>query len=156
MNKQLAHAEFEAHPAQLKAVRTLMRERLAGAGCDRELIDDLVLAINEACMNIIQHAYADDEKGRFVLEAERYDNELVFRLTDFAPKIDQSLIKSRDLDDVRPGGLGVYFIHSLMDEVEFLDSPSPSGNVLQMKKRVEWDLLCHTKQKQSTDTPSSH
>jgi len=144
--KRLANQEFLAKPDQLKGLRALLRERLAAEGCPRTLIDQLVVAVNEACMNIIQHAYAGDEKGKFRLELIRDEDELIVRLVDFAPAIDKSTVKPRDLDDVRPGGLGVHFIQALMDEVGFLDSGSSTGNILQMKKRIEWDHRCNTKQ----------
>ncbi|MCK5479190.1 MAG: ATP-binding protein, partial [Methylococcales bacterium] len=56
---------------------------------------------------------------------------------DNAPTIEKENIRSRDLDDIRPGGLGVYFIHEIMDQVEYLENPKGTGNVLQMKKRLE-------------------
>ena len=144
--KLLVDQEFIAKPDQLKGLRAVLRERLTAEGCGRELIDQLVVAVNEACMNIIQHAYAGDENGTFRLELIRDEDELIVRLIDFAPAIDKSSVKPRDLDDVRPGGLGVHFIQTLMDAVEFLDSGSPTGNILQMKKRIEWDHRCNTKQ----------
>ena len=144
--KKLVDQAFLAKPDQLKGLRAVLRERLAAEGCGRELIDQLVVAVNEACMNIIQHAYAGDEKGTFRLEVIRNEDELIVRLIDFAPAIDKRSVKPRDLDDVRPGGLGVHFIRTLMDEVAFLDSGSSTGNILQMKKRIEWDLRCNIKQ----------
>jgi phosphoserine phosphatase RsbU/P len=144
--RQLVDQEFFAKPDQLKGLRAVLRERLAAEGCRRTLIDQLVVAVNEACMNIIQHAYTGDEKGKFRLELIRDEDELIVRLIDFAPAIDKSTVKPRNLDDVRPGGLGVHFIQTLMDDVEFLDSGSSTGNVLQMKKRIEWDHRCNTKQ----------
>lgn len=144
--KRLVERQFLAKPDQLTGLRAVLRERLTAEGCGRALIDQLVVAVNEACMNIIQHAYAGDENGKFRMEIIRSDEELIVRLIDFAPSIDKSTVKSRDLDDVRPGGLGVHFINTLMDEVEFLDNGSGIGNILQMKKRIEWDHQCNTKQ----------
>ena len=63
--------------------------------------------------------------------------ELLFRITDFAEPIDRNCVKSRDLDDIRPGGLGVHLIHELMDDVRFLDYCGIAGNILEMKKTIE-------------------
>jgi len=48
--------------------------------------------------------------------------------------VDVEKVCSRDLDDVRPGGLGVHLIDSLMDECGFIDPPEGVGNLFQMKK----------------------
>ena len=137
MTKTVLDRTFIAHPDQLKAMRSELKKKLAEVVGNDTLLNEIVLAINEACMNIIQHGYAERDDGDFRLEVE-YDEqrELLFRLTDHAAKVDVTKIRSRDLDDVRPGGLGVHFINALMDEVEFIDSPSHSGNILQMKKKI--------------------
>jgi len=105
-----------------------------------------VLAVGEACMNIIQHAYGATDKGDIVLEVELETNgskeagrnakrSLVFRLTDFAKhKSCAEQMRSRPLDEIRPGGLGCHIINQVMDEVHLLDRPGPCGNVLQMRK----------------------
>jgi len=50
--------------------------------------------------------------------------------------VDVSKVKPRDLEDIRPGGLGTHFIREVMDEVEFLRPPNDSGNILRMVKRI--------------------
>jgi len=111
-------------------------------------------------MNIIQHAYGCKDglaaEGEIIVEVLRNGDEWTFRLTDFAQPVDKTKVCSRDLDDIRPGGLGVHFIHEIMDEVKFLDSTDAAnlgtvdyktvdgktvdcktrGNILQMKSHV--------------------
>jgi hypothetical protein len=58
----------------------------------------------------------------------------VIRLRDYARPVDTSTVRSRALDDVRPGGLGVHLIACLMDESGYLDAPMDVGNLFQMKK----------------------
>ena len=48
-------------------------------------------------------------------------------MDDLAPHVELEQLKSRDLDDIRPGGLGVHLIHSLMDTVHF--SKRPEGGM---------------------------
>ena len=57
-------------------------------------------------------------------------------LIDFAPPVNPARVCPRDLDDLRPGGLGTHFIRSVMDEVEFLAPPPGAGNLLHMRKRM--------------------
>lgn len=99
-------------------------------------VDRVVLAVNEACMNIIQHGYKDDNTGEIVLEIFAGAGQVLFRLTDFAPPMDACKIKGRDWDDVRPGGLGVHFICECMDDIKYRHLPDGAGNILEMTKNI--------------------
>ena len=135
--RYLADEKFCAQANQLKKLRDLVRDKLIQEGCEQVFIDRMVLAVNEACMNVIQHAYAGEDNGEFRVEILLECDVLTFRVTDSAPVVNKRQIKARNLDDIRPGGLGVYFIHEIMDQVEFLDEASGLGNILQMKKRMD-------------------
>lgn len=136
--RRLAAEEYQAKADQLKSLRKMVRECLESEGCEKDFVQRMVLAVNEASMNIIQHAYGNRETDIFRVEIFSDNKELTFCLTDFAPEVDQQSIKSRELDDIRPGGLGVHFINELMDQVEFLRlSDDKAVNVLQMKKLIE-------------------
>ncbi|MCK5189957.1 MAG: ATP-binding protein, partial [Methylococcales bacterium] len=133
---QIADSEFQAKADQLTLLRELVRNCLKKEGCEQDFIQRMVLAVNEAGMNIIQHAYNNQDEGVFRVTIYTDGKELTFCLTDSAPTVDKSIIKSRDLDDIRPGGLGVHFINELMDRVDYLEPPDKEhGNILQMKKQ---------------------
>jgi anti-sigma regulatory factor (Ser/Thr protein kinase) len=128
---ELVLLSFCSRPSRLKLLRCVIRDAADMAGLDATATDAVVLAVNEACMNIIQHGYDMDPNGRIEPGA------LVFQLRDYARRVDVEKVCSRDLDDVRPGGLGMHLIGCLMDECGFLKSPEGGGNVFQMKKLVE-------------------
>lgn len=132
--KLLDKLRFVADPAQLKRVRAAVRAAAQASGFAEEVTEHLILAVNEACMNVIQHAYKGDAAGEIVLEILNNPQRLVFRLKDYAPPVNPAMIKSRDLDDIRPGGLGVHFITTLMDEHRYLPHSGGIGNVLEMVK----------------------
>lgn len=139
--KLLLEASFPAQTAQLSAIRQVLHDTFAAQNCPKTLADRWVLAINEACMNIIQHAYGADNSGEIIVAIWRDESEWTFRLTDFAEPVDKTKVRARNLEDVRPGGLGVHFIQEVMDEMEFLDTDNvvdkkPMGNILQMKSRL--------------------
>ncbi len=135
LSRQLAREEFLARAGELKGLRKMIRHQLTNEGCEHAFVERMVLAITEACMNIIQHGYGTENTGSFWVEILSDGDELTFLLTDSAPKIDIATLQSRALDDIRPGGLGVYFIKELMDRVEYLENEEGS-NVLQMTKRM--------------------
>jgi sigma-B regulation protein RsbU (phosphoserine phosphatase) len=135
--KRVLQLCFPARAAELKRTRESVREAMEGCGCSAKSTADIVLAIDEACQNIIRHAYRGDSDNLIEFDVEHRGDRLVFSLTDHAPAIDPSRVKPRDLEDLRPGGLGTYFIRRVMDEVEFLRPASGSGNLLRMVRRID-------------------
>lgn len=129
----------------LKPLRSLVRELSRKQGCNEDNLDCMVMAINEACMNVIQHAYGDDEEGEIVIEFLKDNNELIVRIYDFAEKVDSNTIRSRNLDDVRPGGIGVHIINEVMDEVEYKEGPDGVGNLLELRKIIGSENQCKLK-----------
>ena len=63
------------------------------------------------------------------------EDRFILRVTDFGEAIDPAKIEPRNLDELKPGGLGIYFMRELMDSTDFGPSPDGVGNVLQMTKR---------------------
>jgi sigma-B regulation protein RsbU (phosphoserine phosphatase) len=128
---------FFSDPAQLKLVRSQVRRVLGELRCAEKFTDDFVIAVNEACMNVMQHAYLGDRSGRIDLVLDGDDREIVVRLIDYAPPVDLSRIRPRDVADVRPGGLGTHFIREVMDDCIYGHLEGRQGNTLQMSKRLE-------------------
>ncbi|PKU23979.1 ATP-binding SpoIIE family protein phosphatase [Telmatospirillum siberiense] len=126
---------FEATPECLCDLRHRVAAAVRSAGCGPEAAADIVLAVDEACQNIIRHGYGG--KGEVVLEIRKNAaGVLEVQLIDFAPAVDLAKIKSRCLDDIRPGGLGTHFIRAVMDNVAFLPPPVGAGNFLKMTKAI--------------------
>lgn len=125
---------FRSKADQLQKVRCAVRAAVERLGFPPDDVNCIVLAVNEACMNIIQHAYGVTTEGDIILEMFDEPDAVVFRLTDFAAPIKKERIKSRDLDDLRPGGLGVHLMTQVMDEVDFRNDPEGIGNTLHMKR----------------------
>jgi sigma-B regulation protein RsbU (phosphoserine phosphatase) len=126
--------------ARLEVLKKVRASVLAGArhcGFGEADARDIVLALDEACKNILVHAYRNDEDGEIVLAVFRCEAGMVLLLRDFARPIDPTGIRPRDLADVRPGKLGTHFIHSIMDSVEFKPAPDGQGNQLRLVKRLE-------------------
>jgi len=134
--EHLLKLHFPANPDRLCLVRALLKRASEIAGCNSDLAEKLVLAVNEACMNVIQHAYKGDYSGEIVLEILNNDNRLLFRVKDYAAPIDLECVKHRDLDDIRPGGLGTFFIKEIMDECTMGHLEDGVGNYLEMIKKI--------------------
>lgn len=132
----LARLTFTAKADRLRLVRQTVSAAAALAGCSETLTQDVVLAVDEACQNVIRHAYSGREDGEAILTLGLRAGVLEIELTDRAPLADLEAIKPRDLDDVRPGGLGTHFMVSIMDHVEYAHLSDGSGNVLRMTRKI--------------------
>ena len=133
----LLELEFPARAERMREVRSALRCALDGQEIAPELRDRLVLAVDEACTNIIRHAYRGAEGGTIALHLTREHDMLVFELRDRAPAVDSACLKLRDLSECKPGGLGLPFIDALMDDWKLVAAADGHGNILRMRKRIE-------------------
>jgi anti-sigma regulatory factor (Ser/Thr protein kinase) len=116
----------------LAMMRAVVGEAVKVSGFDKQAGRDIVLALCEATSNIIAHCYKGQCKPitvRCLLAGDR----LEIRLRDFGPKPDPACLRSRSLDDIRPGGLGIHMIRQTMDEVDY-DFSHREGTELKLVK----------------------
>ncbi len=103
---------------------------------------NLQLVVEEACVNIIEHGYADLPPGTIAITFEIKDHQVFITITDFGHEFDPTKYPPPDLSsewDQRPvGGLGVYLITKLMDGVRYTSDPV-HGNRLELTKNIEQD-----------------
>ena len=128
--------EFKVSSANLKVIRNFARELFEKVDELNDYKDDLVLALAEAAQNIIKHAYKSKETEDSMRVLIIYNDKiLTIELFDMGEPVIPENIKPRNLDDVRVGGLGTFFIGQIMDEVIFKTSKVDWINHLTMTKR---------------------
>jgi sigma-B regulation protein RsbU (phosphoserine phosphatase) len=132
----LLDLKFPARAEEMRHVRAALRAALDSEDVAPELRDRLVLAVDEACTNIIRHAYSTCAPGTIALRLSRERDMLAFELRDEAPAVDPAQIRPRDLSECRAGGLGVAFIDELMDSWRVEPLPGGRGNILIMQKKL--------------------
>jgi anti-sigma regulatory factor (Ser/Thr protein kinase) len=125
-----------AVPELLRVIREQVREAAERMGCDAECTAEIVLAVNEACMNVMQHAYRGRSDGEIVLRMRNNGDSIEVQVEDTAAPVDVSTIVPRCLDEVRPGGLGTHFMRSVMDECIYGRNRQGDGNLLRMIKSI--------------------
>ena len=130
--------DFLVRSSSLKDVRTFCREVFEKLQIDQNLKDELVLAIAEAAQNIVKHAYKDDPQtdDKMVVQISCKDNKLQIGFYDKGTPVDPNKVKHREIDNVKPGGLGTFFIQEIMDAVEFKDGKKPWINHLVLTKQL--------------------
>jgi phosphoserine phosphatase RsbU/P len=132
----LATVSVPAAADRLKLVRSIVGDSARLAGVVDAAVHDVVLAVDEACQNVIRYAYEGRDDGVMELVIAHRNDNLIFELADDADTVDPEKVKPRDLDDVRPGGLGTHLIGEIMDQVEFLPRTAEGGNILRMTKKI--------------------
>ena len=112
--------DFKIESASLREVRAFAREVFKKNSIFTGHTDDLVLALAEAAQNIVKHGYNNEPtKDEMKIIIKFNDNVLSMELMDKGKPVVPSNIKPRDLDDIKAGGLGTFFIGQIMDEVVF-------------------------------------
>lgn len=125
--------------AKTSAFITAAAER---CGLDERATWQVQLAVDEAVTNVIQHAYDPDQPGDFTLSWHCHDRRFIVTVRDHGRQFDPSTVPVPDitspLEERQVGGLGIYLITRLMDEVHFEFSPQ-GGNLLTMVKYLPSD-----------------
>ncbi|MBK8284981.1 MAG: ATP-binding protein [Ahniella sp.] len=133
----LLRYRFAARAEALATMRHTLQDALRARAIHETEIARLVLAVDEASSNIIRHAYRDCTPGEIELTVTRARGSLRFRLRDFAPPVDSRCVRPRNLDECRPGGLGINLIDDIMDLWRLRALRRRCGNVLVMFKRLK-------------------
>ncbi len=128
---------FQVNSASLKEVRVFAREVFEKINLSQDLKDELVLAIAEAAQNIVKHAYKNEETNdRMEIKISLNDNELEIGFFDKGRQVEKDNVRHRKIDDVKPGGLGTFFIQEIMDAVVFKEGSKPWINHLVLTKKI--------------------
>ena len=130
--------DFVVSSSSLKDVRSFSREVFEKVNIEQDLKDELVLAIAEAAQNIVKHAYKDfpDTQDRMAVRISCSEKELEIAFFDKGKPVEKSKVKHRAIDDVKPGGLGTFFIQEIMDSIKFKEGDKPWINNLVLTKKL--------------------
>jgi len=134
--EELISVRIPSQPDCLKLVRNAITQAAQMCECNEEMTHDVVIAVDEALQNVIRHAYDNRPEGDIRVSIRRTGENFVVLIRDYADTIDTSKVQPRELDDLRPGGLGTHFMREMMDEVSFLSPPEDKGNLLRLVKRI--------------------
>ena len=130
--------DFLVSSASLKDVRAFSRDVFEKFKIDEDLREELVLAIAEAAQNIVKHAYKDfpNTQDRMVVRISCKDEVLEISFFDKGKPVEESKVKHRAIDDIKPGGLGTFFIQEIMDSIKFEPGKKPWINNLVLTKKI--------------------
>ena len=122
--------------SDIPQIEVFLEHACEDAGVDPSVSFDLHLALEEACCNVIEHAY-EGQGGEMNVGFETHGRDVILTVHDQGHAFDPNAIAAPDLSaplvDRPIGGLGMHIMRQLMDELQF--SFSDTGNTLVMLKR---------------------
>ncbi len=133
MNQPI-HFECTSCPSQMATIRSQIRNSATAFGFKDEMVEHLVLAVDEACTNIIRHAYDGRNDGKIEVDILNHEDIWEVRLRDYGKRFDPFHLKGRPLNRVKPGGLGLFFIKQTFDDIHF-DQTVKTGTCLILCKK---------------------
>ena len=130
--------DFLVSSTSLKEVRTFSRETFEKINLNQELKDELVLAIAEAAQNIVKHGYkgVEETEDRMEIKISLKDSQLEIGFFDKGKNVVPENVQHRKLDDIKPGGLGTFFIKQIMDNAVFKKDQKGWVNHLILTKKI--------------------
>ncbi len=135
MDFKPVHLTVTSHPECLKQIRSLMTDVSGSLKLGQKETADIILAVDEACSNIMRHGYHNDTSRQIHLTIRREKDELIIQVVDDGECFDISEAKARNPEDVHPGGLGIYIIKQVMDRVEY-DKTDTGHNKTRLIKKL--------------------
>ena len=127
--------DLPAEACMLPKTRWALSGYLEEVGAGPEAVGDVILALDEACANVVRHAFPDGE-GQYRLVAELNDDEIVFEIEDSGVGFDPFEETGVGVDPQATSGRGLRLIRQLMTAVE-VESPRPDGGTrIRMRKAL--------------------
>ena len=127
--------EFTSHTANLALMRNFLRKFLARHPFSDKQRTLMVLGVDEACTNVIRHAYDLRDDQPIALSVEALSTCVRMRLRDYGEQTPADQMRGRAHNQVKPGGLGLHLIRNAFDKVDYI--LKPRGTELVLTKNLE-------------------
>lgn len=144
MNSDVIEMIVPSKPEYLAVVRLAISGIAHRMGYTYEEIEDIKLAITEACTNVVFHAYDDHIEGLTKIHCFIYDDRLEIMVIDHGKSFDKKIVRHKtsplhsklEIENMKEGGLGLFLIEALMDKVEIYGD---DGAIVSMTKFLNRD-----------------
>lgn len=129
---------IKSRTENLTTVREFVSSAVEEVNIPKDIAGDIVLAVDEACTNIIKHAYKFIPDGDITIKLKYSEKKITVEITDQGSPFSPDTVPTPDLkkyfEEKRVGGLGMYLMKSLMDDVHYKSVPGKYNQVLLTKK----------------------
>lgn len=121
----------------LSAIREFISAMAKQAGFDDATVEKIALSVDEACTNIIKHAYKNSPEGDIIIKAKSANYKFIIEIVDYGSVFDPQLIPEPDIrkyyKEKKVGGLGMFLMKKLMDEVHYTRTAGKENRVALVK-----------------------
>lgn len=122
----------------LALIRDFISNIGSQAGFDDKEVARIALAVDEACANVIEHAYGSDMTREVKIRVVVEDDRVTFEIQDTGRGFDPSQIEAKDVEELirqrKSGGLGLRLIRTIMDDVQYQIVPGQKNELRMVKK----------------------
>ncbi|WP_420645203.1 ATP-binding protein [Candidatus Leptofilum sp.] len=147
----MADKHVQTFPGRYEEIQKICQFVAAGAaaaGLDANAIFHIELACDEACTNVIEHAYGGEDQGEIEVSWQLKADSFIITIHDNGRSFDPDAVPkptlpelsedapAPDIDQVKVGGLGIHFMEQLMDDVTF-SFDEARGNTLKLVKKTK-------------------
>lgn len=127
--------------AELVNVRSFVLDNAKKFGFDEIMGNKIALAVDEACSNLIKHAYKFDPARYICVEIATENSSFIVKIIDDGKSFDPSFYPIPDMNDYfkkyKHGGLGIHIIRLIMDDIKYYPSNEKNPrNILELKKNL--------------------
>jgi serine/threonine-protein kinase RsbW len=138
--KNNSELNVKSRTENLSLIRDFISDKASESGLSNDEVENIMLAVDEACTNIIKHAYKSYPDGKIIIKVDYNTDKLLITIIDYGSTFDPLIVPDPDLQkyyrDGRVGGLGMYLMKSLMDDVKYITVPGKYNQVL-LSKRIK-------------------
>ncbi|KGR75848.1 anti-sigma B factor RsbW [Ureibacillus manganicus] len=144
--------KIPAKPQYVSVIRLAVSGLATRVGFLYDQIEDIKIAVSEAVTNVVQHAYQEIELGEIVLGCALYTDKIEILITDFGSSFNFEEIKRNigpykqndSIAQLREGGLGLFLMETLMDEVKVNNEGGVTVFMTKFVKREQVNNLAQT------------
>ncbi|UCH66047.1 MAG: ATP-binding protein [Ignavibacterium sp.] len=138
--KNNSELTVKSRTENLSLIRDFISDKASATGISNEEVENIMLAVDEACTNIIKHAYKSYPDGEIIIKVDYNRDKLLITIIDYGNTFDPLVVPDPDLQKYyrngKVGGLGMYLMKSLMDDVKYTTVPGKYNQVL-LSKRIK-------------------
>lgn len=139
---------FPGRYDEIQKICQFVADGAASCGLGATAVFHIELACDEACTNVIEHAYGGEDKGQIRVAWQALGDKFIITIHDNGRTFDPDAVPKPalpdlpdgapppDIDEVKVGGLGIHFMEQLMDEVSFSFDAAEGNTLTLVKKNV--------------------
>ena len=143
--KNKFNLKISSKTENLEIIRGFIENIAGKGGFEEEAIGEITLAVDEACSNVIRHAYRHNSRRKIEIAVEINSNQLIISISDKGRGFDPGRLETSDkrIKKYARGGLGIALIKKVMDEVNFDIHPGVRNQIIMTKYLPNTASLSH-------------